>query len=210
MLSFFSLALKIFAETIKSYLKLRKLNGGPIVSAFGSARIDRAHPFHQAAKEFCEQLSGRGVSIMTGGGNGLMGAMNEGAKLGKGGESIGLSIELPHEQLPNPYLDHLIEFRFFLVRKLMFVYFAKGFVAFPGGIGTLDELFEVLTLIQTKKIKSFPVVLIGTQFWAPLLSFINETLVLNKMISTDEAKIIFCTDDQAAAIEYLCARMNVT
>jgi len=207
-LKFLFLAHQIFLETIFSYFKLRRLGTGPMISSFGSARVDESNPFYSQAKDFCYQLSQAGFSVISGGGHGLMRAMNEGAQKGKKGKSIGLNIVLPKEQIPNDFLDHKIKFRFFLVRKLMFVYFAKGFVAFPGGVGTLDELFEVLTLIQTKKIRSFPVILIGKSFWDPLINFINETLIPAQMMTKSEADYIFCTDDLGEAMAYLNEKIS--
>ncbi|MDH4468868.1 MAG: TIGR00730 family Rossman fold protein [Bacteriovoracaceae bacterium] len=205
---FSRISLSLFKETIISFFRLRNIQGRPIISVFGSARIAQDHIYCQQAKKFCELLSENGLSIMTGGGGGVMAAMNEGAQRGKRGLSIGLNIQLPFEQKPNAFLDHFITFRFFLVRKLMFVYFAQGFVAFPGGIGTLDEIFEVLTLIQTRKIKNFPVVLMGAEFWSPLLDFLRIRLLNESMITQEEWGNFYCTDDHQMALKYIQEKMK--
>jgi uncharacterized protein (TIGR00730 family) len=159
-------ALKIFRELIRGFRKLHFV--GPCVTVFGSARFDEHHLYYATAREVGRLLAGSGFTVMTGGGPGVMEAANRGAK-DAGGRSIGCNIVLPKEQKPNAYLDTWIEFEHFFVRKLMLVKYSYAFVVLPGGFGTLDELFEVLTLIQTGKVQDFPVVLMGRDYWRPLL-----------------------------------------
>jgi uncharacterized protein (TIGR00730 family) len=171
----------------------------PVVSIFGSARIRQDHPYYEWAREVGRLFAGAGFAVVTGGGPGVMEAANRGAKEG-GGLSVGFNIELPHEQYSNPYLDISLTLRHFYVRKTMFVKAAEGFVIFPGGFGTLDELFEALTLIQTGKVYSFPVVLFGSEFWRGLLDWMNEKLLDEGMISPDDEDLLFVTDDPAEAV----------
>ena len=155
---------KIMGEIVSGYEKMQKL--GPCVSIFGSARLPRNSPYYLLAEEIAKKITDLGFGIITGGGPGIMEAANKGAKE-NGGKSIGLNIELPSEQSSNPYIDkqYSIEFDYFFVRKLMCVKYAQGFIIMPGGVGTLDELFEALTLIQTHKIGRFPIILVGSEFW---------------------------------------------
>ncbi|WP_438970614.1 TIGR00730 family Rossman fold protein [Methylophaga sp.] len=146
---------------------------GPAVSVFGSARLTADSPYYAAAKEVSESLSKAGFSVITGGGPGIMGAANEGA-FKQGSKSVGLNIELPHEQVANPNQDMRLSFRYFFVRKLMFVKYSIGYIVFPGGFGTLDEFFEALTLIQTQKIRHFPVILYGSDFWQGLIDWLKR------------------------------------
>ena len=176
----------------------------PAVSIFGSARVDDHHPAYRAAREVGRGFAEAGFVVVTGGGPGVMEAANRGAREG-GGHSVGFNIALPHEQASNPYLDVDVTFRHFYVRKTMFVKVAEGFVIFPGGFGTLDELFEALTLIQTGKILDFPVVLFGSEYWAGLLDWIRERLLGNEMISPEDAELLVVTDDPAEAVETVVA-----
>jgi hypothetical protein len=171
----------------------------PAVSIFGSARVREGHPAYAAARETARLFARAGFSVITGGGPGAMEAANRGAQEG-GGVSVGFNIELPHEQGVNPYCDIALTFRHFYARKVMFVKPAEGFVIFPGGFGTLDELFEALTLIQTGKIADFPVVLFDKAYWAGLVDWIEERLLADGMISSDDEELLFVTDDPAEAV----------
>jgi hypothetical protein len=167
---------------------------GPAVSFFGSARTPVDHPEYRLARETARIVGESGLAIITGGGPGAMEAANRGAR-DAGALSIGLNIELPFEQGPNPYCDIGLEFHYFFTRKIMFVRYASGFVAFPGGFGTLDETFEALTLIQTGKIRHFPVVLVGTDYWAGLMDWLRERLEAERKISPGDLDLICVTDD---------------
>jgi hypothetical protein len=172
----------------------------PAVSIFGSARVHEGHPAYDSARETGRRFADAGFAVVTGGGPGVMEAANRGAKEG-GGLSVGFNIALPHEQASNPYLDVNLTFRHFYVRKTMFVKAAEGFVIFPGGFGTLDELFEALTLIQTGKILNFPVVLFGSDNWGGLLDWIHGRVLAKNMISPEDEKLLVVTDDVAEAVE---------
>jgi uncharacterized protein (TIGR00730 family) len=185
----------------------------PAVTLFGSARVTEHHPTYRAAREVGRRLAAAGFTVVTGGGPGVMEAANRGAKEG-GGLSVGFNIVLPHEQESNPYLDVEVTFRHFYVRKTMFVKPAEGFVIFPGGFGTLDELFEALTLIQTGKIHDFPVVLFDSDYWRGLIDWIRGRLLAEGMISPEDDDVIVVTDDPAEAVatvagcyERRCAEM---
>jgi len=167
-------AVRIFGECVRGFRALHFV--GPCVTVFGSARFDSTHPFYALGEEIGKRLAELGVTVMTGGGPGLMEAVNRGAKMA-GGRSVGCNIRLPSEQRPNPYLDRMVEFRYFFVRKLMLLKYSYAFVALPGGFGTLDEIFETLVLIQTGKVQNFPVVLLGTEFWTPLVDLVRERLL---------------------------------
>jgi len=187
-------AARIFFEFLSGFRALHF--AGPCVTVFGSARFTEIHPYYRVARQVGAELAKAGFTVMTGGGPGIMEAANRGAK-DAGGRSIGCNIVLPQEQKPNPYLDQWITFRHFFVRKVMLVKYSYAFIALPGGFGTLDEIFETATLIQTGKIREFPLVLMGKEFWSPLLEFISERLVkwrtidavdLDRMIVTDSAE----------------------
>jgi uncharacterized protein (TIGR00730 family) len=171
----------------------------PAVTLFGSARVGEDHPAYRAGREVGRRFAEAGFVVVTGGGPGVMEAANRGAKEG-GGLSVGFNIVLPHEQESNPYLDVDITFRHFYVRKTMFVKAAEGFVIFPGGFGTLDELFEALTLIQTGKILDFPVVLFDSDYWRGLLDWIHGRLLAEGMISAEDDDVIVVTDDPGQAV----------
>ena len=166
----------------------------PAVTVFGSARIREDHPAYAQAREVGRLLAQAGFAVVTGGGPGVMEAANRGASEG-GGLSVGFNIELPHEQALNPYVDLGLTFKHFYVRKTMFVKAAEGFVIFPGGFGTLDELFESLTLIQTGKVLHFPVILFDAAYWQPLLDFIRDRLLADAMISREDLALLTVTDD---------------
>ncbi len=174
---------RIQAELIDGIETLNEL--GPAVSIFGSARLTEDSPYYDDARSVARSLSQAGISVITGGGPGIMGAANAGA-LHQGGRSVGLNIELPHEQLANPSQDTRLSFRYFFVRKLMFVKYSIGYVVFPGGFGTLDEFFEALTLMQTQKIRHFPVILYGSSFWQGLLDWLKQQMVGLGCIDPDD------------------------
>jgi uncharacterized protein (TIGR00730 family) len=183
--------LRITGEFVEGFDALAEV--GPAISIFGSARITEDSHFYAAAREVGSKLSKAGFAVITGGGPGVMEAANRGA-FESGGLSIGANIELPHEQGLNKYVNLPLNFRYFFVRKTMFVKYAEGFVIFPGGFGTLDELFEALTLIQTGKLESFPVVLFGSEFWADLLTWLDKQLLATGLISRDDTELLRVTD----------------
>jgi hypothetical protein len=171
----------------------------PAVSVFGSARLREGSPAYEGARELGRKFAAQGWAVITGGGPGVMEAANRGAKEG-GGLSVGFNIDLPHEQGSNPYLDISYTFKHFYARKVCFVKPAEGFVIFQGGFGTLDELFEALTLIQTGKAQNFPVVLIGTDYWAEMLDWIRSEMLADGMISSEDLDLLHVTDDLDAAV----------
>ncbi|EUA12014.1 putative lysine decarboxylase family protein [Mycobacterium kansasii 732] len=172
------------------------------VSIFGSARTPPDHPHYRLARTLATRLGERGFDIITGGGPGIMEAANQGAREA-GVRSIGLAIELPYEQATNPFVDLSLRFRYFFVRKVMFIRYAQAFVVFPGGFGTLDELFEALTLIQTEKIRRFPVVLAGSQHWSGLERWISEQLLEPEMVSNDDVQLLRLADDPDEIAEFI-------
>jgi uncharacterized protein (TIGR00730 family) len=191
-------ALRIFAEILNGFRKLHFV--GPCVTVFGSARFIESQPYYQLAREVGARLARAGFTVMTGGGPGIMEAANRGAKE-SGGYSVGCNIELPKEQQPNPYLDRWVTFRHFYVRKLMLVKYSYAFIALPGGFGTLDEIFETATLIQTGKIQEFPLVLMGQDYWQPLLDFFRERLLAQKTIDAIDVARITVTDSAEEAVQ---------
>jgi uncharacterized protein (TIGR00730 family) len=182
----------------------------PAVSIFGSARTPRSHPNYRAARRLACDLATRGFSIVTGGGPGIMEAANRGAKDGRG-RSIGLNISLPHEQKPNPHQDVALHFRYFFVRKFHFVKHSTAFVNFPGGFGTMDEMFEALTLIQTEKVRELPVVLIGKKYWSGLVEWIRQTMLSQRNVSEGDLDLFHVTDDleEAADLIETCWRRSL-
>jgi len=190
---------RIAAEFLRGFRQLHFV--GPCVTVFGSARFREDHPYYALGREVGAELARVGATVLTGGGPGIMEAANRGAREA-GGYSIGCNIKLPAEQKPNPYLDRWITFRYFFVRKVMLVKYSYAFVVLPGGFGTLDEMFEAVTLVQTRKIESFPVILMGAAYWAPLLGFIRDTLVKAGTIAPEDAALIKVTDsaDEAGAL----------
>ena len=167
---------KIMSEFVEGFEKLSNI--GPCISIFGSARTKKSNPYYKDAITIARKLTQKGYGIITGGGPGIMEAANKGAKEG-GGESVGLNIDLPFEQTPNKYIDYekSIDFNYFFVRKVMFVKYAQAFVILPGGVGTLDELFETITLIQTEKIQKIPIILYGSEYWEGLLDWLKTTVL---------------------------------
>lgn len=192
--------LRIGWEFLRGFRKLHWL--GPCVTVFGSARFAEDHPYYVLGRAVGSEIAKAGFTVMTGGGPGLMEAANRGAR-DVGGRSVGSNIELPMEQIPNPYLDMFVEFRYFFVRKVMLSKYSYAYVALPGGFGTMDELFEISTLIQTGKIKNFPVVLMGRDFWEPLMEFIRDRLVAMGTINPEDMARFHVTDSPEEAAEYI-------
>jgi uncharacterized protein (TIGR00730 family) len=192
---------KVMSEFVEGYERLSRI--GPCVTIFGSARTKPEHPNYVMAEEIAFQLTQNGFGVITGGGPGIMEAGNKGAHRGKG-VSVGLNIELPFEQHFNPYIDRdkNLEFDYFFVRKVMFIKYSQGFVVMPGGFGTLDELFEAITLIQTKKIGRFPIVLVNSQYWGGLLDWIKNTLIVEKSISEEDLNLFRLVDTADEAVEH--------
>jgi uncharacterized protein (TIGR00730 family) len=182
---------RIMGEFVEGFDALASI--GTAVTIFGSARVPPDHPQYRQATEVARLLGERGYTIITGGGPGVMEAANKGAREA-GATSVGCNIELPFEQHLNPYVDVAINFRYFFVRKTMFVKYAEAFVIFPGGFGTLDELFEALTLIQTGKVRDFPVILFGSAYWKGLIDWIRDTLLADRKISPDDVNLLTVTD----------------
>ena len=189
---------KIMGEFVEGFETLRPL--WPSVSIFGSARVREGHPYYRDAVAVAGALSEAGYSIITGGGPGIMEAANRGAA-DAGGRSIGLNIKLPYEQEANRYADTVVHFNYFFARKVMFVKYACAFVALPGGFGTLDEIFEALTLKQTQKIHDFPVVLFGRSFWQGLLEWVEDQLLEQRMISKRDLRLFSVTDDPEEVVQ---------
>ena len=190
--------LRIMGEFVEGFDALAEV--GPAISIFGSARVGRRNRYYGAARRLAAELSRQGFAIITGGGPGIMEAANRGAK-DAGGVSIGANIELPFEQGLNEYVDLGMEFRYFFVRKVMFVKYAEGFVIFPGGFGTLDELFEALTLIQTGKVEHFPVVLYGKDYWDGMMQWIRDKPLYEEKISPEDLDLLTITSDIDEACE---------
>jgi uncharacterized protein (TIGR00730 family) len=190
-------ALRILSEFVEGFDALAAI--GPAVTIFGSARAEPGQLYYEKAREVGRLLGEAGYAVITGGGPGTMEAANRGAQEG-GGLSIGCNIELPHEQALNAYVDLGVEFRYFFARKTMFVKYADAFVILPGGFGTMDELFESLTLIQTGKIRHFPVILVGTEYWRGLLDWARTTMIPNSTISPEDLDLLKLTDDPAEVV----------
>jgi uncharacterized protein (TIGR00730 family) len=198
-----SQAARIFAECIKGFRRLHFV--GPCVTVFGSARFQESHPYYVLARELGGKLAAAGFTVMTGGGPGIMEAANRGAKEA-GGYSVGSNITLPVEQKPNRYLDRWVEFRYFFVRKMLLEKYSYAFVALPGGIGTLDEIFETAVLIQTGKMKEFPFVLMGRSFWTPLLDYLREGPLAAGTIDAADVERWVVTDSADEAVEIIRER----
>jgi uncharacterized protein (TIGR00730 family) len=191
---------KVMAEFVEGFEKMSRI--GPCVSIFGSARTKPGHPYFKLAEQIAYKLTKEGYGVITGGGPGIMEAANKGAKKG-GGKSVGLNIDLPFEQMPNPYIDpdKLMNFDYFFVRKVMFVKYAQGFIVLPGGFGTLDELFEAITLIQTKKIGKFPIILVNKKYWGGIVGWIKKQMIEEKMISKEDLNLFSVVDTPDEAIK---------
>ena len=193
--------LRIMSEFVYGFDALAHVP--PCVTIFGSARTSPDDPSYAAAVETARLLAKAGFGIITGGGPGIMEAANKGAQEG-GNLSIGCNIELPFEQAPNPYLDISLDFRYFFVRKTMFVKYSNAFIIFPGGFGTMDELFEALTLIQTKKVSNFPVILYGSKYWEGLLNWIRVTMLEEEKVSEDDVSLLRISDDPQEICDIVC------
>tara|TARA_B100001059_G_scaffold232535_1_gene270574 strand:- start:17437 stop:18126 length:690 start_codon:yes stop_codon:yes gene_type:complete len=193
---------KIMAEFVDGYEKMSKI--GPCISLFGSARTASDDPQYQLTIDIAEAIVKSGLGVITGGGPGIMEAANLGAKKG-GGTSVGLNINLPFEQKHNEFIDDdkLMNFEYFFVRKVMFIKYSQGFVVMPGGLGTLDELFEALTLIQTEKIKKFPILLVGKEYWSGLLDWIKVVLLKENKLDPDDLNLIHVVDSKEEVVEQL-------
>ena len=196
-------ALRILSEFVRGFRALHFV--GPCVTVFGSARFDENHPHYKLGRETSRRISEMGFTIMTGGGPGIMEAANRGAK-DAGGRSVGCNIQLPMEQEPNPYVDKFVEFHYFFVRKVMLVKYSYAFVVLPGGFGTMDEVFETATLVQTGKINNFPIVLMGVEYWTPLFDFLRERLIAESTIGPDDLDLLTLTDspDEVVAVLERC------
>lgn len=196
---------KIMSEFVEGFEKMSKI--GPCVSVFGSARTKPGEKYYELAVSVANKIVDHGYGVITGGGPGIMEAGNKGAHIG-GGTSVGLNIELPFEQHDNPYIDSdkSIDHDYFFVRKVMFVKYSQGFVVMPGGFGTLDELFEAITLIQTKKIEKFPIILVGSEYWSGLLDWVKQTMEIeHKTISPGDLDLINVVDTEDEVIDILDA-----
>lgn len=191
---------RIMAEFVEAIETLSKLKHA--VSIFGSARVRPDDPYYKKTEYLARRLAENGFSVITGGGPGLMEAANKGAAAG-GGRSVGMNIRLPYEQKPNPYANTVIEYKYFFIRKVMFIKYAFAYVILPGGFGTMDELFEALTLIQTKRIKGFPVVLMGSEYWHGLLDWLKNTMLQNDMIEAVDLDIFQVIDDPDEIVKHI-------
>jgi uncharacterized protein (TIGR00730 family) len=192
---------RIMAELVEGFEAMSNI--GPGVTIFGSARLEPGSPYYNKCLKVAENLAKDGFAVISGGGPGIMEAANKGAQ-NANGTSVGLNIELPMEQTPNQFQDVRVEFRYFFVRKLMFVKYAVAYVIFPGGFGTLDELFEALTLIQTKKIRGFPVVLVGKEYWQGMIDWLKKSVLAQGNISPEEIDLMQIVDEP----EEVCAIIN--
>lgn len=197
---------KIQSELVEGFETLKEL--GPAVTIFGSSRMSPGSYYYEKAVELGKLLSDSGFAVITGGGPGIMEGVNKGAKLGKG-KSVGLNIEIPAEQIPNEYQDISLSFRYFFIRKLMFVKYSTAFIIFPGGFGTMDELFEALTLSQTKRIGIFPIILFGKDYWKGLIDWFISTLVPNNTISPEDIALFSIVDNIDEVCSILREHRNV-
>jgi uncharacterized protein (TIGR00730 family) len=191
-------AVRVFHEMLRGFKELEF--DGPCVTVFGSARFAEGHPYYEMGREVGKLLAEQGFAVMTGGGPGVMEAANRGAKEA-GGFTLGCNIKLPKEQKPNPYLDRFVEFEHFFVRKVMLVKYSSAFIVLPGGFGTLDEAFEVITLMQTRKLDSFPLVSLGGAYWDELAEFLTSTLVREGTISEADLEFITRAENPAHAVK---------
>jgi uncharacterized protein (TIGR00730 family) len=191
---------RIMAEFVEAIETLSRVKHA--VSIFGSARTAPDDPYYQKAELLARLLAEKGFGVITGGGPGIMEAANKGAA-GAGGQSVGMNIRLPLEQKPNPYANISIDYKYFFTRKVMFVKYAMAYVVMPGGFGTLDELFEALTLLQTKRIKTFPVILMGSEYWKGLIDWLKKTVLRNNKISATDLDLFQVIDDPEEAVKYI-------
>lgn len=198
---------RIMGEFVEGFDELATVTRG--VSIFGSARTPPDDPLYESVRETAYLLGNAGFEIITGGGPGVMQAANQGAREA-GAVSVGCNIELPFEQMPNPYLTKSLTFKYFMVRKTMFIKYSNAYVIFPGGFGTMDELFEALTLIQTKKIRNFPVVLFGSQYWRGLLAWLTSTMLNEKMINQEDLGLIHLTDSPGDAVDFIISTRSAS
>lgn len=198
-------AVRIFLEFLRGFESLDI--DGPAVTVFGSARFKKTHPYYRMAHQVGTELARAGFTVITGGGPGIMEAANRGAK-DADGKSVGCNIVLPQEQKPNPFLDWVIEFDHFFVRKVMLVKYSCAFVVLPGGFGTLDEVFETAVLMQTDKIQEFPIILMGRSYWDQMHDFLAQTLLPEKTIDNDDLDLFQCTDDPKRVIDIIKARQK--
>ena len=194
-----SFAFRVFRQFIRGFRMLHFV--GPCITVFGSARFKEDHPYYIKAIEFGKEIAGMGFTTMTGGGPGIMEAANKGA-FENNGTSVGCNIQLPFEQKPNPYVNKSITFEHFFVRKVLLVKYSYAFIILPGGVGTMDEFFETLTLVQTNSISQFPIVLFGTSFYQPLIDYLNF-MVEEKTISPDDMKLVLLTDSVPEAMDHI-------
>ncbi|MCX8021365.1 MAG: TIGR00730 family Rossman fold protein [Syntrophorhabdaceae bacterium] len=190
----------ILAEFVEGFENLADIQ--PAVSIFGSARCERCDPLYDKALKLAKVLGKHGFNIITGGGGGVMEAANRGAKEA-GVKSVGINIELPFEQKPNPYANIKLSFKYFFIRKVMFIKYAMAFIIMPGGFGTLDECFEAITLVQTKKVKPFPVILVDSSYWKGLIDWLNETVLKQGRISPEDMAILKVMDDPEEITDYI-------
>lgn len=189
---------RIMSELVEGFEQMSQV--GPAVTIFGSSRTGPSDYYYEQARKTARLLAAEGLAVITGGGGGIMEAANRGAREG-GGKSIGLNIELPFEQKPNAYLDMMLEFHYFFVRKLMFLKYSLGFILFPGGFGTMDEFFESLTLVQTHRNRTFALVLVGSEYWNGLMNWMGDQMVGRKCILPDELDLVKLTDEPAEAVD---------
>ena len=199
--------LRIQSELVVGTEKLLKL--GAAVTVFGGARLDESNRYYRQAQELGRLLGEQRIPVITGGGPGIMAGANRGC-FGTPTPSVGLNIDLPFEQAPNPYQDIALDFRYFFVRKYLFVKHAVGFVIFPGGFGTLDELFEALTLVQTRKVDAFPIILVGVSFWSGLIDWMQERMVSEGCLSESDLNLIEIVDDAADAAKVIMRHMRMS
>jgi uncharacterized protein (TIGR00730 family) len=192
---------RIMSEFVEGFDALSAIDV-PVVTIYGSARTAKDNPYYKFAEKLASQLAAAGYGVITGGGPGIMEAANKGA-FEAGGVSIGLNIDLPHEQAPNAFINFPLHFKYFFVRKVMFMKYSMAFICMPGGFGSLDELFESLTLIQTGSVKPFPIILIGSDFWSGLLEWIKDKFITNGTIAKDDLLLIDIMDDVESVVKYV-------
>ncbi|AGF79838.1 TIGR00730 family protein [Desulfocapsa sulfexigens DSM 10523] len=196
---------RIMGEFVEGFDSMSAINV-PTVTIYGSARTPKEHPWYKLTEQIAAGLAREGYGVITGGGPGLMEAANKGADEA-GGISVGLNIALPHEQEPNPYANMSIQFKYFFVRKVMFMKYSMAFICMPGGFGSLDELFESLTLIQTQRIEPFPIILVGSSFWGGLIDWLKEQFLSNGTISKTDLDLIYIMDDPLEVVDFIKRRI---